>query len=511
MFNKILIANRGEIACRVMKTASKLGVSTVSVFSDADRYSKHVKMSDEGYHIGGSTPLESYLQQERVLEAALKSGAEGIHPGYGFLSENPNFSDMCEREGVKFIGPPSSAMIQMASKSDSKDIMIAAGVPVTPGYHGDNQDPDFLLEKAKEIKFPVMIKAVMGGGGKGMKISWSEKDFMAQLESAKRESAKSFSDDRVLIERYVQRPKHYEIQVFGDSHGNYVYLFERDCSIQRRHQKIIEEAPSSVTEEQRRDMGQKAVDAARAVGYVNAGTVEFLYDLDSEEFFFMEMNTRLQVEHPISEEITGVDLVEWQLKVASGQTLPLSQDELKINGHALEARVYSEDPFTFLPGRGTVDYYSEPKWARVDSGVEQGSDVGIFYDPMISKLIVWGEDRTIATQKLRKALSEYKIGGLVTNLPFLKRVVDHSRFEDYSYDLSFIEENQDVLIPKEVLIQDLNLATACYLTAFFTDVQTFPSDLANFRVNHSLAKSFSLNIDYAYSQHESILRVPDFQ
>lgn len=507
MFNKILIANRGEIACRVMKTASRLGVSTVSVFSDADRFSKHVKLSDEGYHIGGPTPLESYLQMERVLGAALDSGAEGIHPGYGFLSENPTFSDMCEREGVKFIGPPSSAMIKMASKSDSKDIMIAAGVPVTPGYHGDNQDPDFLLEQAKEIGFPVMIKAVMGGGGKGMKISWSAKDFLSQLESAKRESAKSFSDDRVLIERYVQRPKHYEIQVFGDMHGNYVYLFERDCSIQRRHQKIIEEAPSSLTEEQRRDMGRKAVEAARAVGYVNAGTVEFLYDLDSKEFYFMEMNTRLQVEHPITEEITGVDLVEWQLKVASGQELPLKQEDLRINGHALEARVYSEDPFTFLPGRGTVDYYSEPSWARVDSGVELGSDVGIYYDPMISKLIVWGEDRTIATQKLRKALAEYKIGGLVTNLPFLKRVIDHPRFENYTYDLKFIEENTDVLIPTKVLIPELNLASACFLAAFYRQTSGFPSDLANFRINHALRKHFNLQIDYAYSQSDSILNV----
>lgn len=507
MFNKILIANRGEIACRVMKTASRMGVGTVSVFSDADKFSKHVKLSDEGYHIGGPTPLESYLQMERVLNAAIESEAEGIHPGYGFLSENPTFSDMCEREGVKFIGPPSSAMIKMASKSESKDIMIAAGVPVTPGYHGENQDPEFLLEQAKEIKFPVMIKAVMGGGGKGMKISWNADDFLEQLESAKRESAKSFSDDRVLIERYVQRPKHYEIQVFGDSHDNYVYLFERDCSIQRRHQKIIEEAPSSLTEEQRKDMGKKAVDAARAVGYVNAGTVEFLYDLDSEEFFFMEMNTRLQVEHPITEEITGVDLVEWQLKVAAGQELPLTQEELNINGHALEARVYSEDPFTFLPGRGTVDYYSEPEWARVDSGVELGSDVGIYYDPMISKLIVWGEDRTIATQKLRKALAEYKIGGLVTNLSFLKRVVDHQRFEDYSYDLKFIEENQEALIPVKVLIPDINLATACYLTAFYQNKENFPTELSNFRINHSLTKHFKLDIDYAYSQSESILNV----
>ena len=513
MFKKILIANRGEIACRVMRTANKLGVSTVSVFSDADRSSKHVAQSDEGYHIGGNTPLQSYLRMENVLDAALRSGAQGIHPGYGFLSENPTFADMCEQAQIKFIGPPSSAMRRMASKSESKDIMIAAGVPVTPGYHGANQDPQYLLEQAKKIQFPVMIKAVMGGGGKGMKISRSEHDFIEQLESAKREGRNAFNDDVVLIEKYIERPKHYEIQVFGDQYGNYVYLFERDCSIQRRHQKIIEEAPSAITPEQRHDMGTKACAAARAVGYVNAGTVEFLYDCDTKNFYFMEMNTRLQVEHPISEEITGVDLVEWQLKVASGEPLPLNQSQLRINGHAIEARVYSEDPFTFLPGKGTVDYYREPSFARVDSGVQKGTDVGIFYDPMISKLIVWGEDRNIALQKMRKAIAEYKIGGLVTNLPLLKRIVDNQDFSKFDYDLQFISKFQDELIPKKITAGENQLISSIFLFSNYNNVESsraLPNEFANFRVNHSVKKHFDIDVTYAYSTSEAIINVRVF-
>jgi len=510
MFNKILIANRGEIACRVMKTAQRLGVSTVGVYSDADRHSKHTRMADQSVHIGGSTPLESYLRMERVLEAALKTGAQGIHPGYGFLSENPSFVELCEKEGVTFIGPPAKAMVQMASKSESKDIMIKAKVPVTPGYHGANQDPKYLLEEAKKINFPVMIKAVMGGGGKGMKISWGPEDFFDNLESAKRESMKSFKDDRVLIEKYITRPKHYEIQVMGDTHGNYVYLFERDCSIQRRHQKIIEEAPSALTPAQRKDMGEKAVAAAKAVGYVNAGTVEFLYDLDTKNFYFMEMNTRLQVEHPISEEITGVDLVEWQLKVASGQKLPKTQDQLKINGHAIEARIYSEDPFTFLPGRGTIDYYVEPKGARVDSGVLQGSDVGIFYDPMISKLVVWGEDRSIALQKLRKSLVDYKIGGLVTNIPFLRRVSFNKDFESFDYDLKLIEENLEELVPSGIKVSNTTVAALAYLKSFHVSAESknhIPSDLVNFRVNHNTIRNLNLETTYAFSQNDAVHKV----
>lgn len=515
MLNKILVANRGEIACRIMKTAKKLGVHTVAVFSDADRDSKHVKMSDEAMRIGGSDPLDSYLKMDRILEAAIKTGAKGIHPGYGFLSQNGRFADLCNDNKVSFIGPSGQAMDRMGSKSESKDIMIKAGVPVTPGYHGPNQDPQFLLQEAKKIQYPVMIKAVMGGGGKGMKVAWNDKEFLENLESAKREALGSFGDDRMLLEKYVQRPRHYEIQVFGDTHGNYVYLFERDCSIQRRHQKVIEEAPSGLTPEQRAKMGTMAVEAAKAVGYVNAGTVEFLYDLDTKEFYFMEMNTRLQVEHPVTEMITGLDLVEWQLKIASGQKLPLRQEDLAINGHAIEARVYSEDPFSFLPGRGTVDYYKEPSDVRIDSGVLLGSEVGIWYDPMISKLIVWGEDRDIAVQKMKKALGEYKIGGMVTNLPLLKRIVDHPNFKDFSYDLKFMDEQADSLIPTEIKTSDDTFIAAAYaiLNSNHDKVDLVyqklapKSDFFNMRVNHSFKHHFNLEFKNAHSQNDAVLTV----
>ncbi len=509
MFKRILIANRGEIACRIIDTARKLGVETVAVYSDADKNSRHVAMSDQALHIGESPPLKSYLKMDRIVEAALKSGAQGVHPGYGFLSQNGRFADLCEANKVKFIGPPGHSMDKMGSKSESKDIMIKAGVPVTPGYHGSNQDPQFLLQEAHKIKFPVMIKAVMGGGGKGMKVAWNDKEFLENLESARREARDSFGDDRMLLEKYVQRPRHYEIQVFGDVHGNYVYLFERDCSIQRRHQKVIEEAPSGLTQEQRQRMGKIACDAARAVGYVNAGTVEFLYDCETKEFYFMEMNTRLQVEHPVTEMITGLDLVEWQLKIASGQRLPKLQDELRINGHSIEARVYSEDPFNFLPGGGRVDYYKEPANVRIDSGVLHGSEIGIHYDPMISKLIVWGQDRNIAVQKMRKAISEYKIGGLVTNLPLLKRLVDHPKFEDFSYDLKFIEEYSKDLIPKTITITDDTLIAAAFaavnslndkVIALHQLVAQHP--LFNFRVNHQFSNHFNLQITNAHSKWE---------
>lgn len=450
-------------------------METVAVFSDADRHSRHVNLSDEAYHIGAPPPLESYLSMDKIINAALKSGSQGIHPGYGFLSENPTFSDMCKSAKIKFIGPPASAMEKMASKSDSKDIMLKAGVPCTPGYHGENQDPQFLLNEAKKIKYPIIIKAVKGGGGKGMKICWNDKEFIENLDSAKREALKSFGDERVLLEKYVTRPRHYEIQVFGDNFGNYSYLFERDCSIQRRHQKVIEEAPSGLTPEQRAHMGKTAVEAARAVGYINAGTVEFLYDCDTKEFYFMEMNTRLQVEHPITEMITGQDLVEWQLRIASGERLPKLQHELSINGHAIEARVYSEDPFSFLPGKGIIDYYKEPEDARIDSGILKGSDVGIFYDPMISKLIVWGSDRRAAVQKIRKAISDYKIGGLVTNLPLLHRLTHHEIFEDFSYDLKFIEEQKKVLVPSDIAVGEDVLITAAYVMLNSLNNEVSPS------------------------------------
>lgn len=506
MFKRILVANRGEIACRIVRTAKKLGVESVAVFSDADRHSKHVTMSDHAVHIGSAAPLESYLKMDNIVAAALKTGAQGIHPGYGFLSQNGRFADLCEEKKIKFIGPSGQAMDKMGSKSESKDIMIKAGVPVTPGYHGSNQDPDFLLQEARKIKYPVMIKAVMGGGGKGMKVAWNDKEFVENLQSAKREALKSFGDDRVLLEKFVTRPRHYEIQVFGDTFGNYAYLFERDCSIQRRHQKVIEEAPSGLTPAQRESMGKTACEAARAVGYVNAGTVEFLYDLDTKEFYFMEMNTRLQVEHPVTEMITGLDLVEWQLRIACGERLPKLQHELKINGHALEARVYSEDPFTFLPGRGTIEYYREPENARVDSGVLLGSEVGIWYDPMISKLIVWGEDRQTAIGKLNKALGEYKIGGLVTNLPLLKRIVNQKDFKDFSYDLKFMEEYANDLIPTTITIANESLVAGVFAALNSTGQGLTPeNDLSNFRLNYNFSKSFNLEIRNAYSQSKALL------
>lgn len=506
MFKRILVANRGEIACRIVRTAKKLGVESVAVFSDADRHSKHVAMSDHAVHIGSAAPLESYLKMDNIVAAALKTGSQGIHPGYGFLSQNGRFADLCEEKKIKFIGPSGQAMDKMGSKSESKDIMIKAGVPVTPGYHGSNQDPDFLLQEARKIKYPVMIKAVMGGGGKGMKVAWNDKEFVENLQSAKREALKSFGDDRVLLEKFVTRPRHYEIQVFGDNFGNYAYLFERDCSIQRRHQKVIEEAPSGLTPAQRESMGKTACEAARAVGYVNAGTVEFLYDLDTKEFYFMEMNTRLQVEHPVTEMITGLDLVEWQLRIACGERLPKLQNELKINGHALEARVYSEDPFTFLPGRGTIEYYKEPENARVDSGVLLGSEVGIWYDPMISKLIVWGEDRQTAIGKLNKALGEYKIGGLVTNLPLLKRIVNQKDFKDFNYDLKFMEEYANDLIPTTITISNESLVAGVFAALNSSGEGLAPeNDLSNFRLNYNFSKNFNLEIRNAYSQSKALL------
>ena len=430
--NKILIANRGEIACRVVRTAQKMNIKTVGVYNDADRDSKHANMVDEAYYIGSNILADSYLNMDKILNIAKKTGSHAVHPGYGFLSENGTFVDLCEKNDLIFIGPPSQAIRSMGNKSESKNVMEQANVPVVKGYHGDNQDDDFLFEQAKKIGFPVMIKAVLGGGGKGMRTVFHPDDFHSALDSARREGMKSFSDDKMLVEKFIQKPKHIEVQVFGDRQGNYVHLFERDCSIQRRHQKIIEEAPSYLSPEMRMKIGDSAIKAAEAVGYYNAGTVEFIFDTIANEFFFMEMNTRLQVEHPISEEISGQDFVEWQLRVARGENLPLRQDELKINGHALEARVYAEDPdHDFLPQSGTIHYVREPRNrhskvpdqdVRVDTGIRQGDDVSIFFDPMVSKLIVHGQDRDEAIKKLHTALDEYKIVGLKNNISFLKKI-----------------------------------------------------------------------------------------
>jgi 3-methylcrotonyl-CoA carboxylase alpha subunit len=454
MFTKILIANRGEIACRVIKTARRLGVATVAVYSDADANARHVRLADEAVLIGGPEARDSYLKSERILEAAKKTGAQAIHPGYGFLSENEEFAEACGHAGVVFIGPPASAIRAMGSKSNAKALMEKAGVPLTPGYHGDQQQPEFLAQQAQQIGYPVLIKASAGGGGKGMRRVDLTSDFEASLASCKREAINAFGDDHVLVEKYVLKPRHIEIQVFGDTHGNCVYLFERDCSVQRRHQKVLEEAPApGMTQERRAAMGKAAVDAAKAVGYVGAGTVEFIANQDGS-FYFMEMNTRLQVEHPVTEMITGLDLVEWQLRVASGEQLPLTQEQLTIDGHAIEARVYAEDPDKgFLPSTGHLAHLAPPAESdhvRVDTGVEQGDDITPYYDPMIAKLIVWDHNREHALARMRKALTQYRVVGVANNIEFLTRLVTSPSFANADLDTGLIEREEAALFPQAI-------------------------------------------------------------
>lgn len=449
MFQKILIANRGEIACRVIKTARRLGIATVAVYSDADRNSLHVQLADEAMHIGEAEAANSYLRADRIIEAARITGAQAIHPGYGFLSENAAFSDLCAQENVVFIGPPKAAIQAMGSKSAAKQIMEKAKVPLVPGYHGDSQDPVLIKRHADDMGYPVLLKAVAGGGGKGMRQVWSAEEFTDALAAAKREAKSSFGNDDMLVEKYLTKPRHVEVQVFCDRFGNGVYLFERDCSVQRRHQKIIEEAPApGMTEELRKMMGETAVRAAKAINYVGAGTVEFLLDHDGS-FYFMEMNTRLQVEHPITEMITGQDLVEWQIRVAAGETLPANQNELTINGHAFEARIYAEDPDNeFLPVTGTLSYLSTPSEndnVRIDTGVMQGDEVSIYYDPMIAKLVVWDENRDRALARLAKALTEYRIAGLTTNIRFLYNLATSTPFKAAELDTGFIGKHRELL------------------------------------------------------------------
>jgi 3-methylcrotonyl-CoA carboxylase alpha subunit len=448
MFAKLLIANRGEIACRVIRTARRLGIATVAIYSDADAGALHVTQADEAFRVGPAAPRASYLNMSAILEAAKKSGAQAVHPGYGFLSENAEFAEACAAAGLVFVGPPPAAIRAMGGKSQAKALMEQAGVPLVPGYHGAAQDDATLAEAAARIGYPVLIKASAGGGGKGMRVVADPAHLAAEIAGAKREAASSFGDDRVLIERYLQRPRHVEIQVFADAHGNVVSLFERDCSVQRRHQKIIEEAPApGMSAAMRAAMGEAAVAAARAVGYVGAGTVEFIVEAD--KFHFMEMNTRLQVEHPVTEMITGFDLVEWQLRVAAGEPLPSLAPA--IHGHAFEARIYAEDPAReFLPSVGTISHLRAPKTTvavRVDTGVREGDRISVDYDPMIAKLIVHGADRAIALQRLRAALAEYEVVGVQTNLALLRAIAAHPSFGSGDVETGFISRHSEVLAP----------------------------------------------------------------
>jgi 3-methylcrotonyl-CoA carboxylase alpha subunit len=458
MFTKLLIANRGEIACRVIKTARRMGIATVAVYSDADANARHVRLADEAVRIGPAPARESYLRGEAIVAAAKATGAQAIHPGYGFLSENEAFAAQCAWAGIVFVGPPAEAIRAMGSKSAAKALMERAGVPLTPGYHGDDQDPQLLAKEAARIGFPVLIKASAGGGGKGMRRVDAPADFAAALASCQREAKSAFGDDRVLVEQYVLKPRHIEIQVFADTLGNCVYLFERDCSVQRRHQKVLEEAPApGMSAERRAAMGRAAVEAAQAVGYVGAGTVEFIAHPDGR-FYFMEMNTRLQVEHPVTEMITGVDLVEWQLRVAAGEPLPKTQGQLQIAGHAIEARIYAEDPDRgFLPSTGTLVHLAPPQESasvRVDTGVEQGDAITPFYDPMIAKLIVHASDRTGALARMREALARYRIVGVANNVEFLGRLVATPSFANADLDTALIEREHDRLFPPASLPPD---------------------------------------------------------
>ena len=449
MFTKILIANRGEIACRVIKTARRLGISTVAVYSEADATARHVTLADEAVEIGPASVRDSYLRGDRIIAAAQRTGAAAIHPGYGFLSENAGFAADCTAAGLVFVGPGAAAIRAMGSKSAAKSLIENTGVPVVPGYHGDDQSDDLLRAEADRIGYPVLLKPSAGGGGKGMRVVREALQFDAALAAARREASASFGDAHMLIEKFVTQPRHIEVQVFADAHGNVLHLFERDCSVQRRHQKIIEEAPApGLTDRQRLTMGQAAVDAAKAVGYLGAGTVEFIVD-SGGRFYFMEMNTRLQVEHPVTELITGQDLVEWQLLVAAGEPLPLSQGDLVINGHAIEARLYAEDPDRdFLPATGHLLHLRYPaagRHVRIDTGVREGDPVSIHYDPLIAKLIAWDADRAGALRRLQTALRETQVIGVTTNLGFLTTVAAHDAFAAAGVDTGFIDRHRSDL------------------------------------------------------------------
>lgn len=513
MFSKILIANRGEIACRVAATAKRLGVNTVAVYSDADREAKHVAVCDEAVYLGGSSPKDSYLKGDAIIAIAKETGAQAIHPGYGFLSENADFAQACQDAGLVFIGPSADAIRAMGGKSESKRLMEAAGVPLIPGYHGDNQDAEFLKQQADSIGYPVLIKASAGGGGKGMRIVEESSDFIDLLDSCRREAITSFGNDQILIEKYALKPRHIEIQVFGDTHGNYVHLFERDCSVQRRHQKVLEEAPApGVDTAMREAMGTAAIEAARAVSYFGAGTVEFIVEQreGAMSFYFMEMNTRLQVEHPVSEAITGVDLVEWQLLVAAGKPLPKKQEELAINGHAIEARICAENPDNgFLPATGTLFTYQKPEHStfvinndsagvRIDDGVREGDVISPFYDSMIAKLIVHAPTREQALAKLDRALGQTRIVGLPTNVAFLRYILNTESFSKANLDTALIEREADELFNQHPLQLSTLAVTAIaqQLASEGIAQDTDPfSKPTGFRAYNDYARSFSLIYD----------------
>jgi 3-methylcrotonyl-CoA carboxylase alpha subunit len=514
MFSKILIANRGEIAVRVARSARQLGIGSVAVYSSADKQALHVEVCDEAFSIGAAAASESYLNAARILEVAQQCGAQAIHPGYGFLSENAAFARACEAAGIIFIGPPASAIEAMGSKSRAKALMETAGVPLIPGYHGDVQQDEQLAAESKRIGYPQLIKASAGGGGKGMRLVESEKDFIEALVSARREASAAFGDDKMLIERYLGKPRHVEMQIFADSHGNCVHLFERDCSIQRRHQKVLEEAPApGLSDELRNRMGEAAIDCAQAIGYVGAGTVEFLLDADGS-FYFMEMNTRLQVEHPVTEMITGLDLVEWQLRVAAGEPLPLQQQQIVAQGHALEARIYAENPQRdFMPAAGQIGYLQLPglnTGVRVDTGVRCGDTIGINYDPMIAKLIVHGPDRATAVVRLAHALQQYQILGLHTNLGFLSRLVAMPEFAAADFDTGFIATHHERLFARddEGFNHALVLAAAAMLPALDTranlGVGNSPWDgRGQWRMN--LRASQRVRLEYEGAQYEVVI------
>ncbi|MDQ4086699.1 MAG: ATP-grasp domain-containing protein, partial [Pseudomonadota bacterium] len=502
MMSSLLIANRGEIACRVIRTARRLGIRTVAVYSDADACALHVREADAAVHVGASPARESYLVGERIIAAATKAGAEAVHPGYGFLSENAEFAEAVMAAGLVWVGPKPDSIRAMGLKDAAKALMMRAGVPVTPGYMGDDQDPERLQREAEAISFPVLIKAVAGGGGKGMRKVNSAGEFQDMLLSCKREAAASFGDDRVLIEKYIERPRHIEVQVFGDAHGNVVHLFERDCSLQRRHQKVIEEAPApGMDETTRAAVCEAAVKAARAVDYVGAGTIEFIADasegLRADRIWFMEMNTRLQVEHPVTEEITGQDLVEWQLRVASGEKLPLRQEELAIRGHAIEARLYAEDPaHGFLPSTGRLDHFVLPATVRIDSGVEEGDRISPYYDPMIAKLTAHGPSRQWAIDELVAALEAVEVFPVRTNAAFLARAAADPDFAAGEVDTAFIPSKLDSLVPDTAPPEGVwNLAAMAMLSAAFGEGgdETPWAALSGFRLNAPKTERVSLS------------------